>query len=160
MDLEFWWLSVKISYSNLELYIVVFYRAPRYVSLASNFYDNFYSKLSEVSEYNGKVCICGDMNINWDINSAEKLKVKRICDHFGFKQISSEYPRRTGWIHKSIVKDNRNNFIKLLKYDKDQFSTELQKNLIINPNDLDCNHIAEMFSVNIQKTIKNLCGII
>ena len=112
VDLNFWWLSVKVSYRQQVIYLVVFYRAPKYLSVDDLFYENFNRCLNEISEFNGKICICGDMNINWISKDLNKTKISHVIDDCGFKQIVVDHTRITNisrtLIDYVIVNDNYN----------------------------------------------------
>lgn len=93
LNKDFWLLVLKLSYKNYKIILGVFYRAPRYLSLSADFFNYFRDLLNNISELNDQICICGDININWNTNDHDKNEIKNIINDCGFKQTINDYTR-------------------------------------------------------------------
>lgn len=95
IGIDFWWLSLKINSGQNSLILIVFYRAPRYLNLNSEFFSVFQNVIDNIIEFNNMICITGDININWRSNDNDKTRISEIINDFGLKQILCQYTRVT-----------------------------------------------------------------
>lgn len=93
IDLQLWWLVVKLSDGDDVIYLATLYRAPRYLNVSSEFYMYFESYLDELSEISKKVVIMGDFNIDYTSDSNVRNKLNDIVRDGGFRQIVNQYTR-------------------------------------------------------------------
>lgn len=120
VDVDLWWLVIKLSYGGDVMYLATLYRAPRYINVSSDFYMYFESYLDELSELTDKVVIMGDFNVDWSKDSNVKNKLNDIVTDCGFRQIVDQYTRiacESRTIIDYVIVNDSYNFIAEVKSD-------------------------------------------
>lgn len=93
LSYELWYLVIKLKSGNIKLHLAVLYRANGYLNMSAKYFDDFKELMDVLCEFNEKVILVGDFNLNWFDNNFAKLKTENIICDSGFKQLVNQYTR-------------------------------------------------------------------